>query len=1210
MNRNYYRKHLKINTSPNKEAEKKDDNIVSNNNNEAIDSKEENLNLKRRMNTDINDNSEVQNNPIYFIRKPCYHLIKINRQDKEKEKQKQIIGNEIENKEIQNNNRMKICEKRMMIKPSLPELNSNIFSNRNQNGIIYYNSTKNSDNKRFEYPENINKFKLSNDLYKNRKINCNQDNNIDNNNDNDNFNVFGGNDNLEENLNINEIRNNYNKQSINNKNEIENNLNIDENIMNKKENSHNKNFERLRNKIDGNIQRKLVHYNSNKNVYLKENSENNNNKIVKEAVKEVETKNNKSPIRKNKILPSEVLKTVDNQENRQKKFRQKFQLNSNLKRNYIKPKNYISNFPRDLITNRLININKNQKTYNKNNIDEENKSKKDYIENQNKDYKIVNNDKKINNIEFSFENRNNILENNDKKIKKNNYKIENRDNNSDFNDIKIKNYDYKSENKYKRINKNNNKVENRDNNINNNDIKIENNDIKSKKKINKIKNNDIKIKNNDIKIENRDIKIENKDIKIENKDIKIENKYNKKNTINYILDSIFSGKNAHHDNIKNEDPYQKNNNKNDNIIDNTNNNIIDNNHNNNNNNNNKIKISKKISDEQAKIGKNKNICSELLKTENNKNITDNNNKNEFNIHNNKIVDLHKIDKSNLKNDNKKVCDIKIDINRKINNSNKNKIINNNIESDKKNKNEIANNDNKRKKINNENNNNDIVDDINVNLNVNEILKNKSEKNSKKEEQEPKKNLINNKISQVPERKYRRIRYTRSYSNFEFLGIPCNCRLFKTINIFNSLLIMLNNISNINDYFDEKIINEINDLNNNKRFNLITIFFNLNKLFWNSKNDMNISESNLIEKYDNFIFSFREVFIKKAISLIPFYNDVNKVEEIIKNIYFKLNDEFTQINNKINKANDYIYNPKLDALANYNIKRFFSFNNSIISHDFTGFYQKTIFCENCQIQYARFNMIYNKNITFDYFVDIKFDLNDIFNNMKNQKKINLDSCFYYTLQRNNFNYSFCSQCHVNGKREITSIISAPNILTIILSNNENYNFALQEELDLKKYSHCYPEDGVYLLMSVLCQLSYNGKFIIYCINPKNSSWYSYSDGKIKKVYKMDINAIPLVLIYQIRGTLNFEYESLNWDEDKIKITVKFQIPGFQQKDLFFSKTALIKDVIKDIISIFDLNKFKEKNEIILLVNGGKADNDELLINALEGNNNVLIIMRKK
>ena len=38
--------------------------------------------------------------------------------------------------------------------------------------------------------------------------------------------------------------------------------------------------------------------------------------------------------------------------------------------------------------------------------------------------------------------------------------------------------------------------------------------------------------------------------------------------------------------------------------------------------------------------------------------------------------------------------------------------------------------------------------------------------------------------------------------------------------------------------------------------------------------------------------------------------------------------------------------------------------------------------------------------------------------------------------------------------------------------------------------------------------------------------------------------------------------------------------------------------------------KEKNEIILLVNGGKADNDELLINALEGNNNVLIIMRKK
>ena len=106
--------------------------------------------------------------------------------------------------------------------------------------------------------------------------------------------------------------------------------------------------------------------------------------------------------------------------------------------------------------------------------------------------------------------------------------------------------------------------------------------------------------------------------------------------------------------------------------------------------------------------------------------------------------------------------------------------------------------------------------------------------------------------------------------------------------------------------------------------------------------------------------------------------------------------------------------------------------------------------------------------------------------------------------------------------------------------------------------------------------------------------------------MDINAIPLVLIYQIRGTIKFIYEGLNWNEDKIKITVKFQMPGLQPKDLFFSKKALVKDVIDDVISIFNLYEYKEENEIKLLVNGGKADNDELLINALGGNNNVLII----
>ena len=642
-------------------------------------------------------------------------------------------------------------------------------------------------------------------------------------------------------------------------------------------------------------------------------------------------------------------------------------------------------------------------------------------------------------------------------------------------------------------------------------------------------------------------------------------------------------------NIKVDDIHQKKYNKN--IKDNTNNNDnIDNNKYNNN----KIKTNSKILDDHDIIGinklknDNKKIVNDLLKIENNKNAI-----------------------NNAQNLNLKIEKNKKDIDNDINNNNNNNNIKNNIIIKNNNK-SANNNENISKKNNNENSNNDYDDDINVNLNVNEILNNKKEKNSQKEENNPNLILRSNKIKNEPERKYKRIRYQRSYSSFNFLEEPNNSLLFKTINIFNSFLIMLNNISNINEFLSKsQIIKEIDNLNKNDRFNLITIFFNLNKSFWNLSSEMNISLSDLMKKYENFIELFLQKYCKKVISS-QFLNDINNMENIIFNIYNQLNDEFTRVNKKYKDTHYYNnnYNSNSNPLSNY-VNNFFRENNSIISRDFTGFIEKSIYCENCRNKYYRLNMNYYNKIDYHHFFYINFDINEINNFIKNNnQKITLDFCFNYTLQKSKFYYYNCSQCHFNGKKEITSILSAPNILTIILSKNENSNFALQEELDLKKYSKSNPGDGIYLLMSVLCRLNYNGKFISYCINPNNSSWYSYTDGKIKRVNKMDINAIPLILIYQIRGTIKFIYQSLNWEKDKIKIAVKFNIAGFQGKDLFFSKNALIKDVIEQVISIFDLEKYKEENDIKLLVNGGKANNDELLVNALEGNNNVLILIRKK
>ena len=103
---NYYRKHLKINSSPVKETEKKDDNILSNDNDDLNSNEEESHNYQRRLNTDINDDNIIQNNPnpIYLRKKDSYKFFRINKPKKEKEKN--IIENEVEN------NRMKKCEKK------------------------------------------------------------------------------------------------------------------------------------------------------------------------------------------------------------------------------------------------------------------------------------------------------------------------------------------------------------------------------------------------------------------------------------------------------------------------------------------------------------------------------------------------------------------------------------------------------------------------------------------------------------------------------------------------------------------------------------------------------------------------------------------------------------------------------------------------------------------------------------------------------------------------------------------------------------------------------------------------------------------------------------------------------------------------------------------------------------------------------------------
>jgi hypothetical protein len=353
---------------------------------------------------------------------------------------------------------------------------------------------------------------------------------------------------------------------------------------------------------------------------------------------------------------------------------------------------------------------------------------------------------------------------------------------------------------------------------------------------------------------------------------------------------------------------------------------------------------------------------------------------------------------------------------------------------------------------------------------------------------------------------------------------------------------MNNISFINNYLQAyQTKNIIYNCNNDNQYCMSGILYYINKYLWNYNEKKQISEKYLSEKYFEFLDCYIKTNCKNQNPSEYCYNVIN-LGIILEFIYSKINKELTSEQLKIEYNNNYYYGN--DPLSIY-IADFSRNNKSIISDNFIGFYEKKTICGNCQIKAQRFQFNNNNNIQYKYrsYYNFIFDINEINNfyskknysymnnmymtsfqiNNNNYNNINIYNCFDYVFRQQNKKYqSYCNFCFTYSmKYEYENIYSLPNILSIVLSNNENYNFIVNDELDLKQYSNNNKESSLYSLISILCQTIYNKKYICYCINPNNSVWYSYSDGKINEVEKMDINAIPLIAIYQLTNTIDFE-----------------------------------------------------------------------------------------
>ena len=500
-----------------------------------------------------------------------------------------------------------------------------------------------------------------------------------------------------------------------------------------------------------------------------------------------------------------------------------------------------------------------------------------------------------------------------------------------------------------------------------------------------------------------------------------------------------------------------------------------------------------------------------------------------------------------------------------------------------------------------------INDLNQKKSNYKIMVNKKNKENKKS---------NNNINYMTENN--KIKIEKKENNFapikkiENSVLNPKMFLFENINIFNSLLIMINNVSVINEYFfKEKTNYIINNCQYNNKYCLSIILYYMNKKMWKSIDE--IPTDVLSQKYLEFMDCYIKNYCKSSKPLEYCY-DKNNLESIIYFIYHTINQELTAEYLKFsNNNNHYIGNDNLSIF----LRDFTQKNKSIISDYFIGIYENKEICKNCQ----KNEFLINKKNKFRYnsFYYINFNLTEISNYLINKKSnyvnnnsinnvsINLNSCFDYTIFRTFKSYnSYCNSCFVyTQKYNYNFIYSLPIILTITLSNsiNCNCNFIFEDQLDLKQYVKTDINNSKYLVIAILCQKIYNNKFSIYCVNPNDGLWYHYTDNKVIKKEKMELNDVPLLLLYQKRNTICYEYKSIKREENKIMLNIKF-MNSFPEIKIFFKLNQKIKDIIKKIRTIKNLGDSK----ITLLIDGQKAKDDEILSNIFKNYNTALVLIQ--
>ena len=495
--------------------------------------------------------------------------------------------------------------------------------------------------------------------------------------------------------------------------------------------------------------------------------------------------------------------------------------------------------------------------------------------------------------------------------------------------------------------------------------------------------------------------------------------------------------------------------------------------------------------------------------------------------------------------------------------------------------------------------------ININLENNNIINNNLNINNEiqNNEDDLNKNLrLNN---EVDKNNNKNIDYAKLFS---YNKIPRKVFLFDNLNIFDLFIIILNNNYYINKYFaknEDVIKNYIAKCEKTNTYCLIGLLYYINKYLWTASGEDIKSKNELRLLYLRFLDCYIQVNCKNQ-NQDSYLSDTNNLFNIIGFIFQRINEELTNEKKK---------NPKIKVFNTGNIQLNKFMNNysknhiSVVSDSFTGFLLEETTCPNCRDRMFRYNNNYIPKKEYSDFCFIYFDLSrniqsnnynvnnsNIFNanwNFNNNNQFNKTNNIYTRIEMD-FNItenSPCEICCFNTQKNIQKqFYSLPNVLTVILQNN-NGNFIIDDEINLVKYTHI-PGNYNYYLIAILCKYNYNDNYITYCFNHRDSNWYYYTSNQnsVQKATSLDLNAIPLVLVYQNAEDKILKYNKINLNAFNTKkgYLFRFQIQR-PQITLYFDENATIKDA-KDVIE----NYFKYK-KVRFIINGEGGKNEDKLSN---------------